>query len=305
MQRINLADGIDYIVPGETPFADTSAGLLIGGTDNKSPKILIDANIERRAAGDLVDEEQPDILLVSHYHVDHSMICRPVTERTSAELWIPEVEERYFTDIDYFVQHAMGPEPFAPTFRSLLETVIGYRPLERFSTYADGTRFGSGNLTVECVRAAGHSPGHSAFYIPAHKILFVTDIGLGPFGPWYGWLDGDIAAFVDSIRRLRALDAAVIVTSHDGIIDSVINEVWDACLRKFFEHEALVRDALDAGTPRADVVESGVYFKNKHRIAEPIRSLLTIQDGIMFDHHAALLEQDSLVARFPELARLV
>ncbi len=297
MQRTKVADNIEYIEPTKSPFVNTSAGLII----SSSPKMLIDTNLERNATIELLKTEKPDMAMITHYHIDHSLWGRLVLDHSAADFIIPEAEAGYLTDIDYFIGRCSRSYGHADEWKVLLRDVIGYRELDRYSTHADGTEFKTGGKTIQCIGTPGHSPGHTSFYIPEEKILFTGDMGIGRYGPWYGWEDCDLPDYVESILRLKSMDAAVLLTSHDGMVTSDIDRAWDACLGRLFERERFVQERLESGMTREQIAQEGIYVKNKSRIVEPMRRFLVIWDSIMVDHHVAMLHKGSLRKLFPEV----
>ena len=83
-----------------------------------------------------------------------------------------------------------------------------------------GETFDLGDRTIEILAVPGHSPGHLALWDEARNTLLISDAVLGEtvptadgraaFPPTYR----DTVAYVDSIRRLRSLDAALLLTAH-------------------------------------------------------------------------------------------
>ena len=49
------------------------------------------------------------------------------------------------------------------------------------------------------------------------------------------------------------------------------------------------------------ITSAGIYFKNKANLNEPLKSIMTIQDEIAFEHHRKVLEEGSLEKFFTEL----
>jgi len=297
MKRTKITDTIEYIEPGPTPFASTSAGLYI----NSTPGIMIDVNPGEEDIRKLLNMENPDIALITHYHLDHSLGGAIVESHPGTELWIPKGEVEYLTSLDHFIENTCGPCDFAEQFRIIVKNFLKYTELKEFRTYEDGDVIRSGSLSIRCIQAPGHSPSHTAFHIPEENLLFTGDIGIGNWGPWYGWVDSNIPLYIDSILRLKTLKHAKILTCHDGIIDSDIGHEWDRCLSHFFVREKNIQAQLEKGLRDDIIVEKGIYFKNKSKIAEPLQSLLTVQDRIMFKHHKALLEKGGLDRIFPTL----
>jgi len=189
-----------------------------------SEKILIDTNMGPDETLALLRAEQPDIAIISHYHLDHCTWGPLVSEHTDAELFIPEGEERYLTSLDFFIEKTGGAAGLAREWTELTLDVTGYREIRDFSTYPHGHQFLSDDVTIECVGTPGHSPSHTAFYFPKEKILFTGDMGVDRFGPWYGWTDCDLRELIASILKLRSLDVRVLLTSHGGVVTSGIEK---------------------------------------------------------------------------------
>ena len=153
---------------------------------------------------------------------------------------------------------------------------------------------------MRAIKSPGHSPSHTAFHIPEENILFTSDMGVGQWGPWYGWVDSSILQYLESILRLKAVGDVRLVTCHDGIISDNIPVVWNRCIDKFYERENLVVDMLDRGCTKDEIIAEGIYFKKKSKIAEPMKSMLNVQDEIMLEHHLNVISDGGLANILPE-----
>ncbi len=298
-KRTKITDGLEYVEPGEINYPIVSGGIIL----TSSPKIIIDINAGPEPTKSLLDQEQPDIVIVSHYHLDHAMIGYWAQEMSRPELLIPDGEERYLTDLDYFIQNTNGSPEKDPQWHYFIKNVVQYRNLEKYGFHDRETVIRSGKITLKCLPGSGHSPSHTAFYFPEVGILFACDIGLGLFGPWYGWVDCDLGAYVESILSLRSLKVNRILTSHDGIIENNIKGAWDRCLGHFFKRERFVMDRLDQGKTKQEIVEEGICFFNKSKFEKPYDMLAIMWDSIMFDHHVKMIKNGSLCKAFPELVK--
>ncbi|MFC9156653.1 hypothetical protein ACFTT0_16920 [Streptomyces bauhiniae] len=70
------------------------------------------------------------------------------------------------------------------------------------------------------VHLPGHTPGHSGFLIEPDGFLFVADIDLTSFGPFYGDARSDLTDFEASMRRCADIDARWYGTAHQkGVIE--------------------------------------------------------------------------------------
>jgi len=299
--KINkLSQNVFYIEPEETPFASTSSSLLI----TSSSTIVIDLNLGNEDTKKILDEYNPDIALLSHYHLDHSLGAPVIENNKKTQLFIPEDEAEYLTSLDHFVGNTCGPYEFSKQFKEIVKNFLKYREIRNFKTFDDNEIFKSKDLTVKTVKVPGHSPGHTAFHIQEEKILFTSDMGIGPWGPWYGWIDSNIPLYMESLLRLKTFKDAHLVTCHDGIFPHDSDHLWQNAIDTIFEREEFILQRLEQGIRKEDIAEEGIYFKKKSSKSGPLKSLLTVQDEIMVEHHLDVIDNGGLSKLFPEYEKV-
>jgi glyoxylase-like metal-dependent hydrolase (beta-lactamase superfamily II) len=129
---------------------------------------------------------------------------------------------------------------------------------------AGGDRVGP----FEAIATPGHAPDHVSLL--AGRLLFAGDTVLGSGSVFVGGGDGSMGAYLDSLRRLRALDLDVILPGHGPV-------VWDphAKLDEYLAHrlerERRVLEAIEAGAETREEVldrawsdvdlEAGAYLR--------------------------------------------
>jgi glyoxylase-like metal-dependent hydrolase (beta-lactamase superfamily II) len=118
----------------------------------------------------------------------------------------------------------------------------GNVPVGAAATLADGDRFGP----LSILHVPGHSDDHLVFV--AGRAAFTGDAVLGSGSVF---VSGALGAYLDGLRRLRALDLAVLCPGHG-------DEVWDpaATLDRYVSHrldrERRLLAALEAGLRSED-----------------------------------------------------
>jgi len=86
--------------------------------------------------------------------------------------------------------------------------------------YEDGAAFDLGGTRVRAVHLPGHTRGHCALLIEPEGVLFLGDIDLSSFGPYYGDAWSDLDDFERSLRRVGDIEACVWVSFHHvGVIE--------------------------------------------------------------------------------------
>ena len=115
-----------------------------------------------------------------------------------------------------------------------------------------------GAVALEVVATPGHSSDHAAFYERDSGALFTGDAVLGRGTSVVDPPDGDMAEYVDSLRRMLELGPSVIYPGHGPA-------VWSGAgkLREYLEHRALrerqVLDGLRRGPRSPEALVPAIY----------------------------------------------
>ena len=218
-------------VPVETatrgPGGATNAYLL--GSDSA---ILIDPAARTDDLDDAVADADPSHVAVTHHHPDHVGAVADYADACNATLWAR-------------ASHA-----------DAFERATGVAP-DR--TFRPGDRIATGDGHVEIVDTPGHAQEHVAF--AWNRGAVVGDLAVAVGSVVVGPPDGDMRAYLTSLRRLRARDFESIYPGHGPVIDDP-----DATLARLLDHrldrEQTVRRAVAEGARTVDEVLDGAYDKD-------------------------------------------
>jgi glyoxylase-like metal-dependent hydrolase (beta-lactamase superfamily II) len=121
------------------------------------------------------------------------------------------------------------------------------RPADGMELLRDGQVVRAGTTSLQAVATPGHSPDHLAFFEPGAGALFTGDAVLGRGTSVIDPPEGDLAAYLRSLRRMRELDPATIYPGHGPVVLRARDK-----LDEYLEHrEMRERQILDAlGTER-------------------------------------------------------
>lgn len=184
------------------------------------------------AVGELLERAEVRLLkgvLLTHTHADHS-----------------EGAAR--------VQEAFGAPPVLvhPAERARLEGLPG--PLRVLNPERALT---AGDAVVRSLATPGHSPGHLAFHLPEERALLAGDLVAGEGSSWVGLPEGDVAAYLASIDRVRALKLVLLGPGHGPVRDDPYNVLNEARSHRL-AREAQVLAALDETRSLAEL-RAAVY----------------------------------------------
>ena len=189
--------------------------LLVHG---KEESILIDpslAMLPRRQ-----NLPQVDWILNSHCHEDHIAGNHLFFDHP----W-------YFHELDLpGIQSLEGlmaiygfSEKINQIFRHVLTKQFHFMAKADAIPFKDGTVFDLGGTTIRVIHTPGHTRGHCCFFIESVEdgpLLYLGDIELSSFGPYYGDAWSDLEDFEQSLKFVRKIEARWYATFHHiGILD--------------------------------------------------------------------------------------
>lgn len=126
---------------------------------------------------------------------------------------------------------------------------------------ADGESLRVGDVRVRCLSTPGHSPGHLAYLVeaPGEKtVALAGDLVAAEGSVWVGLPDGDMAAYLDSLRRLASSGAELLGAGHGPAIHDVPGRLSEMADHRL-EREAQVLAALADGELSAKQITEKVY----------------------------------------------
>ena len=103
--------------------------------------------------------------------------------------------------------------------------------------FEEGHVFDFGGVTLEVLHTPGHTRGHCCFLVrwgdsPDKRFVYLGDIELTGFGPYYGDAWSNLEDFESSMKRLETVDAQWWLTfHHKGLIEG--RETFLQMLEKF------------------------------------------------------------------------
>jgi glyoxylase-like metal-dependent hydrolase (beta-lactamase superfamily II) len=299
MKQTRITEKIMYVEPDSMARFSSCAGLMV----QSRKRIFIDMNSGEADIRTLLEQTPPDAAVITHFHLDHC-VWTHWAEKAGVRIFVPAKEAAFLTSLDHVVRHTAGPLGYGEQWRAFAEKTLGFRALTHFSPYDQETVFLEFVPEMVVMATPGHSPGHTSFYFPDDRILFSGDLGLDRFGPWYGWQNCDIRDLVTSLLRLDGMRIDLVLSSHGGMIQKGISDIFMAGITEMLRREHHILLQLSAGRSEADIIENGVFYTQKKKVKPPLKTFLYMWDTVMLQHHKTVLAEGGLPAYFPELSEI-
>lgn len=169
---------------------------------------------------------------VTHHHPDHVGAVAEAADRADATVWCRYGRAAAFED------------------------AAGVAPDE---TFREGTEIPTGSGTVEVIETPGHAPEHVAF--AAGGDLVSGDLAVASGSVVVGAPEGDMRAYLVSLRRVRAMGPDRLLPAHGPVIDDPAG-TCERLIRHRLNREARVLAAVEDGNRTVDAILGAAYGKD-------------------------------------------
>ena len=204
--RVNVKPYTGAYSPNVFAVVDSGQAVLIdAGFPNDDS---IDSRLDYLKA---IGGPRVETIIVTHHHFDHVGGANRLREATGARIAMHPEEERLLRGTLARPPRDGGPQEHY--IRQEVAKITVDQPL------ADGDVVRVGRLALRILHTPGHSAGHVCIFLEEERVLFSGDnvLGLGttaiPPPP-----DGDMARYIESLERMKALDAALICPGHGPLV---------------------------------------------------------------------------------------
>jgi glyoxylase-like metal-dependent hydrolase (beta-lactamase superfamily II) len=180
--------------PGPFTFMGTGT-YIIGDKDvaviDPGPDMPEHVDALKRA----LDDKRVSHILITHTHSDHSPAAKPLKEWSGAKTYA-------------FGPHGSGRDD-GPKVEAGGD--MDFMPDVRVK---DGETIAGNGFTFECVFTPGHTSNHMCFALNEEKALFTGDHIMGWSTTVVTPPDGDMAQYMDSVRKLEARGDRTLYPTH-------------------------------------------------------------------------------------------
>ncbi len=236
------------LAPNPGPFTFKGTGVYIVGHDDVAvidpgPDLPDHVEALKRA----LDGKRVSHILVTHTHSDHSPAAKPLKEWSGAKTYA-------------FGPHGSGKAEDGVKVEEGGD--MGFMPDVRVR---DGDTIEGTHFTIDCVYTPGHTSNHMCFALRDEEALFTGDHVMGWSTTVVTPPDGDMAAYMASLKKLRARNDAVLWPTHgDAIRDP--KPFLDAYIEHRLAREAQILDALGHGVDSIPEIVARLYIDVDKRL---------------------------------------
>lgn len=252
---IPLDPNIFYVeAPGKGRFPYSHSLFITGDTN-----VLIDTscgfeNLEH------LQKTGVDIIINTHFHEDHMLNNHLFAE---SSVWAHADDAPAMRSLDVFADYyGFIGEEMMKLGQGFIEA-IGLQPskVDRELQADEILDFGAVKLRV--IHTPGHTPGHCCFYEEKKGLLFLGDIDLSSFGPWYGHMCSDIDDFITSIEKCIQIDPAIAISSHKGLYRGDVKPLLQQYLDEIFVTQDLILAKLATPHSLEEITDEQFFYGKK------------------------------------------
>jgi len=198
-------------------------------------------------------------VVLSHAHPDHMGAMSWILEQITPRVFIHHLDVVSALDptnlINTFdiplskrlwaASKDPGPYPRFDLFNFFGDcgcTMTGAREVEELQ---EGQVLNLGDFSFEVIHTPGHSPGHVSFFDRKRRLLLAGDL-VGSVLAWYNPTSGGVIGYLDSLDKLEALEAEIILPAHGPAMEDArqgIQKMRDKLLKR----EAILLEGLEEG----------------------------------------------------------
>jgi glyoxylase-like metal-dependent hydrolase (beta-lactamase superfamily II) len=256
--------------------------------------VLMDPAIGLVARG----EARPSVdrVVLSHCHEDHIAGAHLYAD---VPIHVHTADRHGLTSLDAMLDVYSFGGAIEQAFRAALVQQFNYAPRPDAEPFLDGHIFDLGGVTLRAIHTPGHTRGHCCLQVDwqeagaPRRLVYLGDIELTSFGPYYGDAWSDLEDFERSLALVREIEADWYATFHHiGVLEG--RESFLERLDKFEGAIARRERALLEFLAEPHDLDEVVEHRFVYRPKDPIAFAAPVERRSMSMHIDRLLERGTL-----------
>jgi glyoxylase-like metal-dependent hydrolase (beta-lactamase superfamily II) len=161
-------------------------------------------------------------LVLTHAHIDHVGFAERLRREKRVPVSVHELDARIARGEDKPKNQKMlgiGLAALRFLVFALAKGMLGATPILEVATFGDGATLDVPGAP-RVIHVPGHSEGSAALHVAARRMLFVGDafatlnVMSGKTGPQLAPFGSDLPRAIESLKRIEAIDAEVVLPGH-------------------------------------------------------------------------------------------
>lgn len=165
----------------------------------------------------------------------------------------------------------------------------------RWPELADGDVVRAGAVSLTAVFTPGHAPDHLAFWMPEDRVLFSGDLVLGRGSSMVTYPEGDVAAYLRSLERVRALEPRMLFPGHWDPVTEAVAKIDEYAAHRLERERQVIAELRSGGPGTAGQLTRRVYTAE----VETDERLLTAAEMTLRAHLRKLVEEGAVTESDP------
>ena len=267
--------------PNPGPFTYTGTGVYIIGHDEVA---VIDPGpfdpVHEAALDEALAGERVTHVFVTHHHLDHSPLARPLAEKHGAKVY------------GFGVQSVV---PAGGEVRLEAGDDVGFQPDIELS---DGERFTGPGWTLEALHTPGHTSNHVCYALEEENILFSGDHVMAWSTSVISPPDGHMGDYLRELARVRDRNFTRLWPTHGPAVENP-TEFVQAYIDHRLKREQQIVELLASGPLRVPELVAAIYTHVDKRLHPAAAHSILAHMVHLIETGAAECEAEpSLTARF-------
>jgi ribonuclease/clavin/mitogillin len=197
--------------------------------------ILVDPAARSSDLDTAVADRTIDHIAVTHHHPDHVGAVRAYAAETGATVWARQGREQSFT-----AATDLSPD----------------------QTFCGGTVLATDNGEIRVLETPGHASEHVAYVVSGTQPRFlVGDLAMESSSVVVGAPEGDMRAYLGSLRRVSSRDPDVLYPGHGPAIDDPRTRT-EELINHRLDREQRVQKAVESGASSVSAITDAAYEKD-------------------------------------------
>ncbi len=204
--------------------------------------------------------EDIDQIILTHCHVDHKGHAAEIMKSSDCDIICHPLAKRGIETLEGTIEfYGINGHRYFENWRQLIDLRLPHVTGDYTVTgvFDENEIISLGETELVPIHAPGHTKDHTLFGINGTDIIFLVDIDLTRFGPWYGNAVSDVCAFQESIRKVIDMNPQIGISSHliDPVSENLLQHLKQY-LSIFKQRESRILENVKKGLNTIDLLAS-------------------------------------------------